>query len=129
MDDVRPPKPVVAFDDFTKIDLRVARVLECTDHPNADKLLILKVDLGTEQRQICADLKGHYQPADLVGKLVVVIANLEPRSMRGQSSQGMILKAKAPSGSAAGSDAAPGMTERIVVVSPLADLPPGSSVC
>ena len=58
MDEIRPPKPLVEFDDFAKLDLRVARVLECREHPNADKLLVLKVDLGLEQRQICAMLKG-----------------------------------------------------------------------
>src|SRR5205809_7953987 len=93
MDELRPAKALVEFDDFAKLDLRVARVLECRDHPNADKLLVLKVDLGLEQRQICAVLKGHYQPQELVGKLVIVAANLEPRSMRGEISQRLVLSA------------------------------------
>lgn len=117
MDDIKPAKPLVEFDDFAKLDLRVARVLECTEHPNADKLLVLKVDLGTEQRQICAGLKGHYQPADLIGKLIVVVANLEPRQMRGQASQGMLL---------AGSVGA--FKEKVVIITPSEELPPGSSV-
>src|SRR5947208_10389510 len=93
MDDLKPPKSVVEFDEFAKLDLRVARVLECREHPNADKLLVLKVDLGTEQRQICAVLKSHYKPEDLVNRLVIVVANLEPRSMRGEISQGLLLSA------------------------------------
>ena len=117
MDDIRPAKPLVEFDDFAKLDLRVARVLECREHPNADKLLVLKVDLGLEQRQICAILKGHYKPEDLVGKLVVVVANLEPRIMRGEPSQGLLLSA------------AEGPTKsRMVVLSPSADVAVGSVI-
>src|SRR5437764_3901325 len=117
MDDLKPPKPQVEFDEFTKLDLRVARVLECREHPNADKLLVFKVDLGHEQRQICATLKGHYNPEELVGKLVVVVANLEPRSMRGEASQGLLLAA---------SEGA--MKERVVVLTPAGDVQPGSVV-
>jgi methionine--tRNA ligase beta chain len=117
MDELKPPKPQVEFDEFTKLDLRVARVLECREHPNADKLLVFKVDLGHEQRQICATLKGHYQPEELVGKLVVVVANLEPRSMRGEASQGLLLSA-----------AEGPMRTRLVILSPAGDLPPGSVV-
>lgn len=78
MDEIRPPKPLVKFDDFTRLDLRVARLLECREHPKADKLLVLKIDLGTEQRQICAGLKERYQPADRIGKLILVVANRSP---------------------------------------------------
>ena len=81
----------ITFDDFTKLDLRVAKVLEACEHPNADRLLILKIDLGTEQRQLVAGLKGYYQPEDLVGRLIVVVKNLAPRKMRGEESQGMLL--------------------------------------
>ena len=117
MDEIRPPKPLVEFDDFAKLDLRVARVLECREHPNADKLLVLKVDLGLEQRQICAMLKGHYRPDELVGKLVVIVANLEPRTMRGEASQGLLLSA------------AEGPTKsRMVVLSPSADVAVGSVI-
>lgn len=117
MDELRPAKPLVEFDDFAKLDLRVARVLECREHANADKLLVLKVDLGSEHRQICATLKNHYKPEDLVGKLVVVAANLEPRSMRGEVSQGLILSA-----------AEGPMKQRMVVLSPSADIAPGSTI-
>ncbi|HVS72004.1 MAG TPA: methionine--tRNA ligase subunit beta [Phycisphaerae bacterium] len=121
MDDARPiptQKPLVKFDDFARLDLRVAKILECREHPNADKLLILKVELAAgETRQICAPLKNHYAPADLVGKLVVIIANLEPRSMRGELSQGMLLSASEGP-----------MKQRIVILSPESPLTPGSPV-
>jgi methionyl-tRNA synthetase len=83
----------INYDDFAKLELRVATVLECTAHPNADKLLVLQIDLGTEKRQICAGLREHYQPEQLVGKQLVVVANLAPRQMRGQISNGMLLAA------------------------------------
>jgi len=86
-------KPIISYEDFAKLDLRVAKVLEATDHPNADKLICLKIDLGDRQRQIIAGLKGYYQAEDLVGKSLVVIANLAPRKMRGLESQGMLLAA------------------------------------
>ena len=117
MDEIRPAKPLVEFDDFARLDLRVARVLECREHPNADKLLVLKVDLGTEQRQICAVLKNRYKPEDLVTRLVIVVANLEPRSMRGEISQGLLLSA-----------AEGPLKQKVVVLSPSADIAPGSSV-
>ena len=74
----------INFDDFAKVDLRVATVVECKPHPNADKLLVLQLDLGTERRQICAGLRQHYQPEQLVGKQIIVVANLAPRTMRGE---------------------------------------------
>jgi methionyl-tRNA synthetase len=117
MDELRPAKPAVEFDDFAKLDLRVARVLECREHANADKLLVMKVDLGLEQRQVCAMLKGHYKPEELVGKLVIVVANLEARSMRGEVSQGLVLSA-----------AEGPMKQRMVVLSPSADVAVGSTV-
>lgn len=88
----------IKYDDFAKLDLRVATILECKPHANADKLLVLKIDLGTEQRQICAGLRGHYEPESLVGKQIVIVANLEPRTMRGEISQGMLLAASDASG-------------------------------
>ena len=87
-----PPKIVI--DDFKKIDLKVAKVIESTDHPNADRLLVLKLDIGGgETRQVCSGIKQWYQAADLVGKNVILVANLEPRKMRGVESQGMVLAA------------------------------------
>ncbi len=83
----------IAFDDFMKLDLRIAKIVEAKDHPNADRLVVLQIDLGTEQRQLVAGLKGYYEPTDLVGKLIVVCTNLAPRKMRGEESQGMLLAA------------------------------------
>ena len=84
----------IDYDDFAKLDLRVATVLECRPHENADKLLVLQIDIGNgERRQICAGLRQHYAPEQLVGKQIIVVANLAPRTMRGQVSQGMLLAA------------------------------------
>lgn len=88
-----PQVDTVSFDDFLKVKLRVGKVIEAADHPNADKLLVLKVDLGDEQRQLCAGLKGIYTPEQLLGRNLVVVANLAPRMMRGVESQGMLLAA------------------------------------
>ena len=81
------PLPAIAYDLFSKIDLRVATVLAAEAHPNADKLLKLKLDDGTpEGRQVCAGVRAWYDPATLVGKQVVIVANLEPRMLRGEVS-------------------------------------------
>ncbi len=118
MEEHRPVKSAVKFDDFARLDLRVARVLECRDHPNADKLLVLRVELAAgETRQICAGLKGHYAPEELVGRQVIVVVNLEPRSMRGEVSQGMLLiAAEGP------------LKQRLVIVGPATEVAPGSVV-
>jgi methionyl-tRNA synthetase len=106
----------IAYDDFVKVKLRVARVLEAGPHPNADKLLVLKVDLGSEQRTLCAGLVGHYRPEALVGQNIIVVANLAPRVMRGIESQGMLLAASSADHS------------RVIVLTTAADIEPGSSV-
>src|ERR1051325_7667779 len=106
----------IQYDDFAKLELRVATVIECKPHPNADKLLVLQIDLGTEKRQICAGLRQHYQPEQLVGKQIVVVANLAPRQMRGEVSQGMLPPATDPG------------TQRVIVVSPSEQAAPGSKV-
>ena len=86
-------KPEIQFDDFLKLDLRVATIKQAEAHPKADKLIVLQVDLGSEQRQIIAGLRGYYEPGELVGKQIVVLANLPPRNMRGMESNGMLLAA------------------------------------
>jgi len=86
-------KPTISYEDFAKLDIRTAKVLEVSDHPNADKLVCLKIDLGHEQRQIIAGLKPYMDCSTLVGKTIIVIANLEPRKMRGLESNGMLLAA------------------------------------
>ena len=98
-------KPTIPFDDFIKLDLRVAVVKACEPHPNADRLLKIQLDDGTaEGRQVCAGIKAWYEPESLIGKQVIIVANLEPRlsmrvedlamrKIRGEMSQGMILAA------------------------------------
>ena len=88
---VTPPK--ISIDDFRKIELKVATIKSAEAHPNADKLLVLQIDLGGEQRQICAGIRNHYTPEELVGKQIVVVANLETAKLRGMESQGMLLAA------------------------------------
>ncbi|MET0281827.1 MAG: methionine--tRNA ligase [Steroidobacteraceae bacterium] len=95
-----PPKekPVISIDDFAKLDLRAAKVLEASRVEGSDKLLQLKLDLGTEQRNVFSGIAAHYQPQDLVGRYVVMIANLAPRKMRFGVSEGMVLCASDKSG-------------------------------
>ncbi len=81
----------ITIDDFKKVELRVGKVVDVQPHPNADRLLVLKVDLGAEQRQLVAGIRPWYPPESLVGKQVVVVANLEPAVLRGVESQGMLL--------------------------------------
>jgi methionine--tRNA ligase beta chain len=115
--DTPPTQPqTIQYDDFARLELRVATVLECKAHPNADKLLVLQIDLGAERRQICAGLRQHYQPEELVGKQIVVVANLAPRTMRGEISQGMLLAA---------TDTASG---KVIFVTPSEGAAPGSKV-
>ena len=106
----------ITFDDFAKVKLRVGRIIEAADHPNADKLLVLKVDLGSEQRQIVAGLRGFYTAQQLVGRNIILVANLAPRMMRGLESQGMLLAASTADRS------------RVIVLAPESDIEPGSVV-
>ena len=108
---------LIKYDDFAKLDLRVATVLDCKPHNNADKLLVLQIELaGGEKRQICAGLRKDYPPEQLIGKQIVIVANLEPRTMRGEPSQGMLLAA---------TDTASG---KVIVVTPGETVAPGSKV-
>jgi methionyl-tRNA synthetase len=84
---------MVSFEDFKKIDIRVARIKEAQEHPNADKLLVLKLDTGAEERQVVAGIKNFYKPEDLLGKKVIAITNLESAKIRGVESAGMVLVA------------------------------------
>jgi methionyl-tRNA synthetase len=84
---------MISIDDFRKIELRVATIKSAEPHPNADKLLVLQIDLGGETRQICAGIRNHYSPEELVGRQIVVVANLETAKLRGLDSQGMLLAA------------------------------------
>jgi methionyl-tRNA synthetase len=93
-----PLKPNITFDDFAKLDLRSGIILEAAAVPKADKLLVLKVDLGFEIRTIVSGIALHFSPESLPGKKVVVVANLEPRKLRGIESQGMLLLAERGTG-------------------------------
>ena len=89
-----PLKPEISIDDFSKIDLRTGKILSAQKVPKADKLLQLEVDLGFEKRTILSGIALHFTPEEVVGKQVIVVANLAPRKMRGIDSNGMILMAE-----------------------------------
>ncbi len=120
-------KPQIAFEDFAKIDLRVARVVKAENHPSADRLLKLELDDGSgTPRQICAGIKGHYTAEQMVGKLIVIVANLAPRKIRGEESRGMLLAASdMPKDAVNGAD---GAERKVIVLRPDADIAPGSIV-
>jgi methionyl-tRNA synthetase len=84
---------MISIDDFRKIELRIATITSAEPHPNADKLMVLQVDLGDGTRQICAGIRNYYQAEELIGKQIVVVANLETAKLRGLESQGMLLAA------------------------------------
>ncbi|HFL3828406.1 TPA: methionine--tRNA ligase [Clostridioides difficile] len=84
----------ITIDDFAKIEFKVAEIIEAKDHPKADKLLILQLKVGEETRQVVSGIKEYYSPEDLVGKKVVIVANLKPIKLRGEESKGMILAAE-----------------------------------
>ncbi|MGE5192516.1 MAG: methionine--tRNA ligase subunit beta, partial [Deltaproteobacteria bacterium] len=88
-----PGPAVVTYEQFAQLDLRVARVLEAREHPNANKLLLLKIRVGDAEKQIVAGIRGHYEPAKLVGQLIIVVNNLAPAVIRGEESNGMLLAA------------------------------------
>ncbi len=93
---IRKGFSMISIEDFLKVDLRVAEVKHAEPHPNADKLLILKIDAGDglEDRQIVAGIRNYYKPEDLIGKKIVIVNNLAPAILRGVESQGMLLAAK-----------------------------------
>ncbi|MDD5194303.1 MAG: hypothetical protein PHQ96_01345 [Candidatus Omnitrophica bacterium] len=105
---------MISYDDFSKLDLRIGKIIEVSLHPNADKLYLLKVDIGEKVVQLVAGIRAFYAPEGLIGKLGVILVNLEPREIRGCLSEGMLLAASSP--------------ERISVISPLEDVAIGSKV-
>ncbi len=105
---------MLSFDEFKKLDLRVARILTAEKIPDAENLLKLKIDIGGEQRQIVAGIAKFYTPESLVGKQIVVVANLEPKTFRGVESQGMALAADA--------------AEPVLLI-PDKEVKPGSKIC
>jgi methionyl-tRNA synthetase len=82
---------IVKFDEFKKMDLRVAKILEVEDVPGADRIYLLTVDIGDEKRKIVAGIKPWYKKEELIGKNIVMIVNLEPKTIRGIESKGMLL--------------------------------------
>ncbi len=105
---------MIGIEEFRKLELKVATIKKAEPHPNADKLLVLQIDLGSEERQIVAGIKAHYTPEELVGRQVIVVANLETAKLRGMESQGMLLAA---------SDG-----DRIVILTPEKQINPGAKV-
>ena len=114
----REPEPQktsqITIDDFSKVQLKVGKVLECSRMEKADKLLVFKIDMGTEVRQIVSGIAKYYAPEELVGKNVIVAANLKPVKLRGVLSEGMILSAEAG--------------DNLSVLTTLSDVPGGSDV-
>lgn len=104
----------ISIDQFRNVELKIATIKSAEAHPNADKLMVLQIDLGTEQRQILAGIRNHYTPEELVGRQIVVVANLEPAKLRGLESQGMLLAA---------SDEG-----RVVILAPDKTVQPGAKV-
>lgn len=105
---------MVSFDDFKKLSIRVGRIKEVKAHPNADRLYVVKVDIGGEEREVVAGIKKAYTPEELEQKLVVVVDNLEPATIRGVESKGMILAAQDG--------------DNLVVVCPDKEISPGATV-
>lgn len=105
---------IVTYDEWRKLDLRVAEVVEAKEHPEADKLLILKITIGKEERTIVAGIKPQYKPEDLVGKKIVVFTNLQPRALRGVTSEGMLLAAVDG--------------DNVVLLQPEQDIPSGAKI-
>ena len=88
------PEGAVSIEEFARLDLRIAKVLEARPHPNADKLMLLRIDVGGGAvKQIVGGIRGHYEPDALVGRQIVIVNNLEPAMLRGEESQGMLLAA------------------------------------
>jgi len=105
---------MINIEEFRRLELKVGTVRSAETHPNADRLLVLRVDLGSEERQIVAGIRRSYAAEELVGRQVVIVANLEPATLRGIESQGMLLAA---------SDG-----ERVVILAPQKEVSAGSKV-
>ncbi len=85
---------MASYEDFSKLEIKVGTVIDVTDHPDADKLYVLTVDIGTETRQIVAGVRKYYTPDEIKGKQIAVIVNLDSAVIRGVESQGMLLAAE-----------------------------------
>lgn len=105
---------LLTLDDFKKVELRTAKVLDVADHPQADRLLVLTLEVGNEQKQIVAGIKENYSKEKLTGKTVILVNNIKPVSLRGVVSNGMLLAAK--------------NGNELVVITTDGDIPSGSTV-
>ncbi len=105
---------MISIEQFRAIELKVGTVRAAEPHPNADRLLVLRVDVGGEERQLVAGIRAHYDPATLIGRQVIVVANLEPAKLRGVESQGMVLAASE--------------SDRVVLLRPDEAIAPGAVV-
>lgn len=115
MIDEKPERSImITYEDFQKLELKVARIIEVEEVAGADKLLKLQIDLGGEKRQIVAGIKKVYDPKELAGKEIVIVANLEPRTVKGVESHGMLLAASGDNGP--------------VLLSPDRDVPAGAVI-
>jgi len=115
MEDEKSEPTGITIGDFAKVELKVGKVTEVAEHPNADRLLVIKVDVGEDaDRQLVAGIRSHYSAENLVGKNVVVVANLQPAKLRGVESQGMLLAARSG--------------EEVTVLTTEKEAAPGSSV-
>ena len=102
---------MISIDEFKNVEIKVAKILDVQDHPNADRLYVIKVNVGDEERQIVGGVKSHYDKDSLIGKSILVVANLAPANLRGQESHGMLLAARTE--------------DDLIVISPDRDIPPG----
>lgn len=89
---------MATYEDFKKLEFRVAKILNVIEHPNADRLYVVTLDLGDKMKQVVAGIRASYTKEDLIGRQVVVVDNLDPAILRGVESQGMILAASDESG-------------------------------
>jgi methionyl-tRNA synthetase len=105
---------MATYEDFKRIELKIARIKEVNDHPNADRLYVLMVEVGDKTKQIVAGIKNSYKKEDLVGREVVLVDNLDPVILRGVESQGMLLAASDDKG--------------ISIITPDREVTPGSIV-
>jgi len=91
---------MATYEDFKKLEFRIARIKEVNDHPNADKLYVIILDLGDRTKQVVAGIKNYYKKEDLIGRQIVMVDNLDPAILRGVESQGMILASSDENGMA-----------------------------
>jgi methionine--tRNA ligase beta chain len=111
---------MISYDDFSKIELRIAKILAAERVQGSEKLLQLRVSLGSEERQIIAGIGKAYDPATLIGREIAIVVNLEPRKLMGLESQGMLLAASAPE--------TEGIVSLPVLLMPDKEVPPGSTI-